>query len=395
MNNPIIIIGANLTGLCTALALSKLNQKTIIADRKALISNNKVKDGRAIALSAGSKQILETIGIWDKLTNFAGKIEQIRVTDQLSPLFLHFNKNETLGYLVESDKIIDVIYQQLLNDSNVTILAETNYELIENNYDYVDIKLNKQIHRSKLLIAADGKFSNLRKLCNIPYIYHNYEQSAIVCKVKHQFAHENIAQEMFLPNGPFAILPLKNPHHSGIVWTEKPELAEILTRMDKNKFNYFLEQKFTDYLGEVNLISEVASFPLELILAEKYYHNRIMLIGDSAHSIHPIAGQGFNLALRDIAAMMDLHTKYKDLGLAFGCYTSLKEYQKLRNGDNLSMAAITDSINKIFSNNSFPLNLLRKIGLSSINNIPALQKFFMEYAMAKRNKPHYKIHSPK
>ena len=378
-----IIIGANLTGLCTALALSRLNQPSILVDKKDL-SLTSSYDGRAIALSYGSKQILEKIGVWQSLIPYAGPIEQIRVTDQHSHLFLHFDNNCSLGYLIESDDLQQIIYNQAAKDPNITIMSNTTCELLENNYDEATIKLNNQIYKTNLLIAADGKFSNLRKMANIRILKHNYHQKAVVCKVQHQQPHNHIAQEIFLSHGPFAILPLKNPNQSGIVWTEKPEVADSLTSMTKEKFDYFLAQKFTDYLGKVELISQISSYPLELILAEKYYHNRMLLIGDSAHSIHPIAGQGFNLALRDISALTQLYTKYEALGLEFGCYQSLNEYEALRMQDNNSMALITDALNKIFSNNTTAISALRKIGLSTVNQIPGLKKFFMEYAMAKK-----------
>jgi hypothetical protein len=160
----------------------------------------------------------------------------------------------------------------------------------------------------------------------------------------------------------------------------------VLLDMDKDKFNYFLNEKFTDYLGEVKLISNPIAYPLELIIAEKYYHNRIMLIGDSAHSVHPIAGQGFNLGLRDIDTMLQLYSKYHNIGLDFGCHQSLNEYQKLRCTDNNSMAIITHGLNKLFSNNILPVSILRKLGLHVVNQIPSLQKFFMNYAMAKKGK---------
>ena len=382
MNRPIIIIGANLTGLCTALALSRLNQPSILIDKKDLLNN--AKDFRAIALSYGSKQILEQIGLWSALEPYAGPIKQIRVTDQYSPLFLHFNNNETLGYLVESHDLQRIAYEHVAKDPNITIFSNTAYELLENNYDQITIRIHDKIYSTNLLIAADGKFSHLRKLANIKHLSHNYKQTAIVCRLQHQLPHDNIAQEIFLPNGPFAILPLKNPNQSGIVWTETPEIADSLMLLEKDKFSYFLNQKFTDYLGEINLIGEIISYPLELILAEKYYYNRIMLIGDSAHSIHPIAGQGFNLGLRDIDALTSLYSKYQNLGLELGCYQSLKEYETLRMQDNLNMAAITDSLNKLFSNNLAPLSILRKLGLACVEQIPPLKKFFMEYAMAKK-----------
>lgn len=389
MTSPFVIIGANFTGLCTALALSYLGQTSIIVERKVSIIPKEKKDGRAIALSYGSKQILEEIGLWSKLEPFAGEINQIRVTDQLSPFFLHFNNDSTLGYLIESDDLLEVFYNEAISDPNITILNDTTYNLLENDYNQVKLELvgsNSGSFTPPLVIAADGKFSHLRGLCGIKYFQHSYNQTAIVCKVWHEISHEQIAQEMFLPNGPFAILPLKNPNQSGIVWTETPELASTLLNLEMHKFEYFLNQKFTDYLGKVKLASQIVSYPLELILADKYYHNRVMLIGDAAHSIHPIAGQGFNLALRDIAVMIDLYRKYQEIGLEFGCYQSLEEYQALRKSDNLSMAIITDALNKLFSNNLGPVALIRKLGLSAVNYSPPLKKFFMNYAMAKRGK---------
>ncbi len=379
---PYIIIGANLTGLCCAITLSHLGQTSILVDRKA-IGKPSYKDTRAIALSYGSKQILEAIDLWKSLEPLAGKIDEIRVTDQHSPLFLHFDNNSTLGYIIESDDIQNIMYEQAVNDKNITIMDNTTYELLENNEQEVVIKLNNKIYKTSLLIAADGKFSNLRKLCNIEHVEHDYNQTAIVCKVKHQKPHNNIAQEMFHKKGPFAILPLKDQNQAGIVWTESTDVAEILLSQSPDTFDYFLAEKFTDYLGNIEVISKPVSYPLKLIMAKKYYRNRIILVGDSAHSIHPIAGQGFNLAIQDIAFLSKLYLKYNNIGLDLGCFQSFNEYEKMRMKDNISMAIITDALNKLFSNNIPIIREARKMGLSIVNKIPSLQNYFMEYAMKK------------
>ena len=384
MQKNIVIIGANLTGLTTALALCKFNFDITLVDNRAI--GKKTNDGRAIAISYGSKQILEDSGIWKHLANKAGKIDEIRVTDEYSPLHLHFNKNETLGYLVESDDLLETLYNLATQEKRIKIFDNSNYEIVENTKDKASIKINQDLLISaEIIIAADGKFSKLREICNIKTFEHDYQQYAIVCKVEHQKVHNNIAQEFFQANGPFAVLPLKSRNKSGIVWTEAPETAQTLMKLSQQEIEYFLKQKFTDYLGEIKLLSLPISYPLKLILASKYYKDRIILVGDSAHSIHPIAGQGFNLALRDIESLKSLIQKYSSIGYLIGNEQMMIEYEKNRKIDNNSMAAITHGLNSLFATQIKSVKKIRKLGLHIVNKFPKLKSFFMNYAMHKKS----------
>ncbi len=384
MSRSLIIVGAGLSGLFTSLALSAKGIKSILIDQKEIILG-KAEDGRAIALTYGSKQFLEQINIWEKIEPFAGKIEQIRVTDNHSPLFLHFDNQCTMGYIVEGGNLLNLALEKVKDDSNITIIDNAKYELLENDLDQAKIKINNKIYQTDLIIAADGKYSSLRQLCKIDFAEKSYNQNALVCKIKHSIPHGNIAQEMFFKGGPFAVLPFKDQHKSGIVWAEEVEIADTIAKLSKDKFNFYINEKLECYLGQAELDSEISNYPLKIIMAKKYFHNHVVLVGDAAHAIHPISGQGFNMGIKDIETLAEIIDKYQQLGFNYGCYQALSEYQISRQNDNRKMAIITDSLNKLFSNNITPITKIRRVGLSVINNMPKLKKFFVEYAMAKKH----------
>ncbi|MFN7038581.1 MAG: UbiH/UbiF/VisC/COQ6 family ubiquinone biosynthesis hydroxylase [Alphaproteobacteria bacterium] len=389
MKSDVIIIGGGIIGVTLACALAKQNISTILIEQRNIKSmKSNVTDGRASAISYGSKLILEKYDLWRNIEQYAGPIEQIRVTDSNSPLFLHFDnkyvESQTLGFMVENHKMLAELHNEAEKIKNLTIL-EGNYNTIQRNSYDVKVEIGNHIIESSLLVAADGKNSSVRQKANIGIRQSFFKQSAIVCNVKHELNHENIAQEKFFPNGPFAILPLLGGHSSSIVWTESTKLAEIYLGMDEKEFIYNLSLKFGNYLGELELISEVYSYPLSSLYCEKYYKERLVLVGDAAHSIHPIAGQGLNLGIKDVEALVEILNKYKSLGLDIGSESILVEYQNQRKDDNLAMIAITTMLNTIFSNKNFPLNALRKLGLSAVNTFPSAKKFFMKYAMGIRN----------
>lgn len=384
MEARIIIIGASLSGLYTSLALSQKGIKSILVEKR-LIIEDEIKDNRAIALAYGSKQIIEEIGIWEDLKLNAGKIDEIIVSEGISPLLLQFDHESSMGFIVEAGNLLKAAIKKVRSDKNITLLDNSTYEIIENNQDYASIKINNQkLYQCELVIGADGKFSQLRSFCKIKIKERDYQQNAIICKLSHLIPHKNIAYEIFQDSGPIALLPLHKQNESGLVWTETPQQATNLTNMDKEKFCYFINSKIENILGKVDVISDIISYPLKLIMAERYFYNHICLIGDAAHAIHPIAGQGFNLGIQDIELLASLLEKYNKLGMNLGCHQLLSEYEKARKIANRRMAIITDALNKLFSNNIPFTGFIRKLGLATVDKAPILKRFFINYAMAKK-----------
>lgn len=396
----VIIIGAGLSGFVAACMLADSGINTALIEKRNI--NNLCNDPRTTAISAGSKEILNKLNLWDNLAGFAGKINDIRITDNMSPLFLHFDnelvESVTLGYIIENNIILKNLINKASELNNLSIFSSIKHYNLTVDNNQVQCELNNDIKLSaSLLIASDGKNSNIKKQFNIKTHKFDYNQRAITCIVEHQENHNNIALENFLSSGPFAVLPMKNQLHSCIVWTESNKKGNILTELPTNMFNFYLNKTFGHYLGKVYAISKVVSYPLTLSFTNKYYHNpKIAFIGETIHSIHPIAGQGFNLCLQDINYLTSKILEYKKLGLDIGSASLLADYQQTRITANLLMIAATDGLNRLFSHDKFPLNLIRKIGLSLVEQSPMLKRFFMRYAMGNlnlfnniKNKPYF------
>jgi 2-octaprenyl-6-methoxyphenol hydroxylase len=213
----------------------------------------------------------------------------------------------------------------------------------------------------------------------------SYNQIAIVVVARHELPHRGVAQEKFLPGGPFAILPMRDSasgeHRSSIVWTERAKLAKRLLELEPASFQAEFARRFGDFLGRVETIGPRWSFPLGLVHAERYIDERMVLVGDAAHGLHPIAGQGYNLGVRDIAALVEVLIDAKRLGLDIGAADTLERYAQWRRADNLTMVAATDLLNRLFSNDIKPLRLVRDLGLAAVNRMPPLRRFFVRHAM--------------
>lgn len=387
----IIIIGGALTGVSLACALASHHIKVAVIetrDPSSIISEH--SDGRTCAISYGSKKILERYGLWEGMSSKAGPIWDIRITDGNSPLFLHYDHtlvgNNPMGYIVENHHALTSLYEKARTMGNLTFFAPASYTHTARSSRDVSVTLqNGHIITGQLLIAADGKYSKIRQEAEIKTIEWNYHQSAIVCNISHEQDHRGVAQERFLPAGPFASLPMAGGKMSSLVWTEKTDLAPLFLAMDEAEFILEIEKRLGTYLGKITLASKRFVYPLSLVHAKTYTANRLALIGDAAHGIHPIAGQGFNLGIRDIGVLAELLIDTKRLGLNLGTVDILSQYEKARRLDNTLMITVTDALNRLFSNDALPLRTSRRLGLAAINKLPFVKKFFMRHAMGMYN----------
>jgi 2-octaprenyl-6-methoxyphenol hydroxylase len=238
---------------------------------------------------------------------------------------------------------------------------------------------------ASLLIAADGSDSGLRRAMGIASAQWNYGQTAIVCVMGHERPHRGVAHERFLPAGPFAVLPMTDDpvhgHRSSIVWTEKAKLVPAMLALPDADFSHELHRRFGPWLGEVRVVGGRWSYPLRFAHAETYIKPRFALVGDAAHTMHPIAGQGLNIGLRDVAALAEVVVEAKRLGLDLGSPAVLERYQRWRRFDNQVLLSVTDSMNWLFSNDLGPVRLVRDLGMAAVNRMGPLKRLFMRHAM--------------
>jgi 2-octaprenyl-6-methoxyphenol hydroxylase len=384
-NYDVIIIGGGLSGLTLAVSLAQQNFSIAVIDRTELSTIIATSsDGRCSAITLGSSDFFKTINLWPHLVSQAGPICDIRVTDGDSKAHVHFNHNsvssDPMGYIIPNHVTLKGLKKLVDQQSNIDFFCTDNYHF-EQQANCVTVAFDDQTLKGSLLVAADGRHSQLRKRCGIGSLKRPYNQTGIVCNIRHEKPHHALAHERFLPTGPFASLPLNDPHESSLVWTEKPELAELYLKMNTHDFAAAIEKRLCHHLGDAQVITERFAYPLTLVLAEYYLQGRILLLGDAAHGIHPLAGQGFNLGIRDIITLTPILTEVKSLGLDIGANGALQQYEKLRYVDSLSMAAATDGLNQLFLHNWLPIKIIRRLGLRAVNQSDTLKKSFMRHAM--------------
>ena len=345
--------------------------------------------------TCGRISALSQSPIKDILVTDGKKNSSIR-NGYVSPFHLHFDSrelgnDEPLGWIIENRLLRDVLFEKIRTTNNIALFAPTKRTKTIYNKGAATVFLEDgQSFSAPLIVAADGRFSASRSEVGIKTNRWSYDQSGIVATVAHERSHEGVAQELFLPSGPFAILPMTPikdrgrvlHHRSSLVWTETKDATPAYLALDDEAFLKQIRHRFGDYLGEVSLTGLRWSYPLAFHLAQSYVAPRLALIGDAAHAIHPIAGQGFNLGVKDIAALTDTLIKTRDVGLDIGHLSALERYQQWRRFDSAMLAFGTDALNRLFSNDIGPLRLARSMGMGAINQIAPLRKFFMRQAGA-------------
>ena len=385
----VLIAGGGLAGLTLAIALRQgLGPSFAILVADPALGTSYAGDERASAIVAVARRLFETIGVWPRVAGEAQPILDMVVTDSrlddaARPVFLTF-----AGEVEPGEPFADMIENRLLIDALAAKAREVGIELRQTAVESfkaaesgglaVELADGGTV-ATKLLVAADGARSRIRSAAGIATHGWNYPQSAIVINVAHERDHHGRAEEHFLPAGPFAILPLKG-RRSSIVWTEATDEAERIVALPAEAFHAALEQRFKLELGALEVIGPRRVHPLGFFVARSFVAERIALVGDAAHLIHPIAGQGLNMGLKDVAALAEVIVDAARLGLDPGASDVLERYQRWRRFDTMTMGLATDGLNRLFSNRSDLLRAFRDVGLGLVDRMPGLKRLFMREA---------------
>ncbi|CAM79218.1 2-polyprenyl-6-methoxyphenol 4-hydroxylase [Orientia tsutsugamushi str. Boryong] len=370
--------------MITALGLASYNIKSTIIEKKNL-SNTNYLDTRTTALTQRSKSIFKNFNIWKDIEPYISNINEVYVVDNKSTMMVHLNASksefDSIGYMIENSNLYVKLIELVQNNPLINVIDNTSYVSIDSHQHStaIDINTSSKIH-CDLLIVCDGCNSIARKQYFEYLIDKEYHQSAIVFNVRHQKQHFGTAVEHFLPNGPFAALPLADQQVSSIVWVEKSNLATLYAQMDKKSLTNYVQDKFGCSLGKIEIITTPVLYPLKAKIAKQYYHNNVVLVGDTAHMIHPLAGQGLNQSIKDINSLTDILYSRKSLGLEMTS-SEFKLYQRDRFLDNYTMYLLTDNLNRLFSNNLPLLATVRKISLGLLDKSVILKRMIMKYGM--------------
>ena len=385
-DHDIAIVGGGPVGMTLALALANAMDglRVALVDRR---QPSVPDDRRAFAIAAGVRQVFEAIGVWGSVAPEAEPIHQMRITDSgtgdiARPLFLSFGgearPGEPFAHMVPNRALIAALLERL--GDRVTVIAPVEVTGYAGDGPLAEVHLKDgRTIRAPLVVAADGAMSALRSMVGISTVTHDYRQMGIVTTITHELPHEGVAYEHFRPAGPFASLPLPG-NRSSLVWTETPEAAARYREMPLDEVARVIEEVMGSTLGSITVEEKLQAFPLSLRLARRFVGPRLALIGDAAHVIHPVAGQGLNLGLKDVAALTEVAIDAMRLGQDHGAADVLERYESWRRFDTALMAMVTDSMNRLFSNDVAPVRALRDLGLGLVERVPPLKDLMIARA---------------
>lgn len=390
----VCILGAGPVGASLAAALHARGVAVAVLDRQPLPPMElPAFDGRAYAIALASQRLLEQAGVWRHLPHAPGLIREIRVADgrpgePASPLKLHFDAAEVsddpFGYMVEARSLRIALNRAL---EGVPVLAPVSVAQVERKPEGATVTLaDGRVLRAALVVAAEGRQSPLRRAAGITATRLDYHQTALVGAFAHERPHGDVALEQFLPNGPFAQLPLATaadfgsagfPHASAFVWADRHPIARRVLALDDAAFSRELLRRLGDHLGAVRVIGRRWSYPLSALHVARWVDTRLALVGDAAHGVHPIAGQGLNLGFRDVTVLAELLAEAADPGDP----ALLARYQARRRPDTLAMLVGMHALERLFSNDLAPVRLARRLGIAAVDRMPALKRAFARQAM--------------
>ena len=386
----IAIVGGGLNGPALALAAAQVGLRVIVLDATSHKPRKNAKfDGRAYALALASKRLLAAVGVWENVAQDAEPMLNIRVSDGhagvgASPFFMDFDHAELeegpMGYMVEDRHLRYALQAAMQTSPLIEYRLATRVTGQSTGPEGVTLSLaNNQKITTRLLVGADGRQSGTAARAGITYTGWQYGQTALVCAVEHDRPHGGVAHQFFMPAGPMAVLPL-SARRSTVVWSEKTDSATVIKTLDDAAFLDVLRPRFGDFLGDIALTGGRFSYPLGMMIAKSYITSNVALIGDAAHGVHPIAGQGLNAGLRDVAALIQVLSEAKQRGEDFASQPVLARYQLWRRFDATALAVATDGFNRLFSNDSPILRLGRDLGMGMLNAMPKVRRGILREA---------------
>ena len=388
-DSDIAIVGGGLNGPVLALALAARGRRVSLIDAQPeALRKNAAFDGRSYALALASVRLLARLGLWNKVSEQAQPMLEIKASDGRAgqgpaPFFLHFERGELeegpMGHMLEDRHLRRALLEAVAAHELIETV-EGKVVSQETNESGAWLTLaSGDVHSTRLIVGADGRTSGTAERARIRRTGWDYGQTALVCAIEHELPHNGIAHQFFMPEGPLAILPLVG-NRSSIVWSERTARANGINALRDEDYLQVLRPRFGDFLGEIKLAGQRYAYPLKLTIANSFTDQRLVLVGDAAHGLHPIAGQGLNAGLRDVAALAHVIDHAEQRGEDFASALVLERYQGWRRFDTASLAASTDLTNKLFSNDNLLLRAGRDLGMGLINAMPGLKRGFMREA---------------